>query len=1552
MPSANSHNQSGAADLMCSRGKTDFDEPGIGTGGSVSPRAAEWGEITVAQPKIWEFERVSSMLDGLLQDVEGVSLSDLTNLDPNKQNAAALSFIQSALEVGVQYDQAAAVNNANILKNYQAVESSQLEQLNAYNTYMQTLTSQRDQIARQLAAATNEVNTLQPLQSAGTITPAQTEQLAAATSRQQALQSSLTSVNSLISGAGAPPTLTAPPTVTGTSVQAPASGSSMSSSLSGFADVLKSLPSGLTNNLNTALQSPSYPATKQLDNFITLLYERLAREISVLQDDLTRDPENVPFLLQFDVGLYPSGKAKDHDARVEFNLNCPGCRVYSLYPGQSSYNLANYAGTSKRVTFWGNFLTLIGFGASASYRRQQDTLQGSLVQSVYTAGFQDSLKQESTKQDGSKTDESIQRFGWYYGSAPFEKLVSPGIHTTFAIVTVPRKLIDSTRDFFGNADACLDFSVHGAWASHDDPLAQHSSHSPLGELGKGVGSFAYYRTRTPLRNSDSDGTDKLDDFDRTTGFNKTVVNRKTEVNLPVGPPEYTLVTKREKQKLHIVSIEYDTVYEEPVSPAAGTTSPAPPPAAVTPSVAPSSSSVSPLLALDQLPCPKGECAAVLLKLDRPIDPNLVITVRGKPMKRVRDWRGRATSILPAAQSYSDQPAVAAAAIAAAPAGSAAAAAARQPAPGPSLLESDQFTPNSWFPLNSHEILLAVSRAIATDYEFPVIQVSGSSSTVVIPHEIQQNVTELIINGFRIQPQTRYQLRQDIAKNYSQAEEPQAPREANTDAPLTSGPYPFSTYLPLFLPDPPAHSVYAQIGETSEDILVGFLPDPQVNQNGGSASYPEWKEGQAQVVLEDRQLDFAWSLDCTVQGDELACHLPRTAILDAYRTYGEVCGESRCPGLDARYGALWETAVAQATRIATAKLTAPAATPATQSVEVTQPDLVAQGKRLALSWFSDTKRFKDDAKSLFVPTLEVWVFQNDPEGKYTFYSPEPAPIHFFPLSENYWDNPGFQPWYFKSADRDEVTVEGCNYYPGSDADLGLPSITVLGSFAKDDLPIRAAHATTSGSRTVTLARTDACQDFEVTTSGLTESELVFRLDRPDLKDHPDVLPILALSTSRLRPEFGHAHVDAIPSPAPPSRITKWIVDIPAHRVTAGDFLDLPDELRDSSKNGSDNSSNDCSNSGPSDSPSDSTKNASTNGANNSPKKPTENIEFTCQWRQGNVTLLDDSHWEAAKNADAVTLHLEISLAALPKLPRAIDLLRTTTVTTDKVAAKPADNNPADKNAKDKRAAATDTDKTSGTVKTSYAVGRLPNLRNLILPTKLKVTFISPTQFAIQGPNAGIIDQVGIQGPTALTKPPTVSNGFDYALVTLPTPALPTASVKSLSATSGAAGSTVLINGTGLSSSDVVKFNGNTVAHSCESSTNIGFVVPTGTAAGKPYTVAVTDSNDKPIAKDQTFTVNSTPVPPKGCTDDSQKTTGLAAGTYTIVPLVSLDAKNSLPLDVTDTSGKPLILVVPTPPKTDTTPKTPAGSTTSTVTITKTKTPPTTTPASPPAGASTQ
>jgi hypothetical protein len=1567
---------------------------GFGIAGR-NPQADQWGEITVATPKIWQFERVSALLDGLLRDVEGVSLADLTQLDPSQQNGAALKFVQSALEVGVQYDQAAAVNNSNLLSSYDALHSSQLQQLDQYNTYMQSLANERNRLAAQYSAATGEVNALEALQAAGTITDAQQKQLLDAVSRQTNTQASLAQVNSLISGAGAAPALTAPPTVTGTSVQGPASGSSMSSSLSGFSDVLKSLPQGVQNNLSSSLQSPSYPATKRLDNFITLLYERLAREISVLQDDLMHDPDNEAFLLQFDVGLYPSKKSKDHVARVEFNLDhCPGCKVYSLYPGQSSYNLANYSGASKRNSFWGNVLTLIGLGVSASYRRQTDTLQGSLVQSVYTAGFQNGV----TDNSGGDAQNAKQSFGWYYGAAPFEQLVTPGIRSTFAMITVPRRLIDSKKDPFGKADAQLPFCIDAGWANRNDPLAQDSYFSAVGDAAKILRAPFYYPRRSRLLDPTSQNTPTGD----TPPYDASVLTMRTSVKLPAFQDDYPLIAQREN-KLHVLRMEYNTVYEPPdtaanttlvqttvqsstqiTNPATGQTTGQTATqttgTAVTAVTAPGSvsNSANPTTSLDPLPCPKYKCAAIVIALDRPIDPNLAITVRGRPMMRVRDWRGRATSVLPPAQSGSDL---------APSTNTGGALNTKQLAGTRSLLEIDQFAPNSWFALNSHELLLNVSEDVATDEEFPVIQLADASGAIVIPHDLRRGFTELLINGFRLRPQTDDSILQEIrrqswsdkqsdvtgsngppvapappappaaAASASAAVSHQGavfrdvalsstdPAPANTgsvscesqNAPITFGPYPFSTFLPLFAPDPAARNFFAVMGETGNDLLIGFASARTVERDSGKTVLYNWLETKTQVILEDRDWDFAWSLSCDAQGELLACHLPREEISRVYKNFLEACpNDDKCPGLGPDRESLIQSlarttaeaevrpCIAQAgsstiqpqqnphapehktERIPAdgplheneAKLRSVSAVFNGKSIVNPQqgkPSSAQNAKTTESNKMSDADKLKalfakndlSDFKRAFVSTMQVSVEQADEEGKNVFYSPAPARIGFLPLSNDYWKNASFIPWEFDRADNNRVTIRECNYLPkNSPDDKDNLLVSVLGTrpwkewLAECSAKTRPDDPKACPKMRMVPNRPDwaeladddpaRCSELTVPTAALTNDPLVFEMEfpphpevtstssaspsgngEPKNKEKADVLrTTIAISRPRIGPRFALSEMqirqafEPPPQPASseaakenppkagpltPRDPNVWQITIPVVNSACGDKIDLPKDLIGDPKKGEIGVE---------------WRNGDvpmicTNPLGPEPSEPADRkSDAYKKWQkadqawQAEEANVQKAHvqWPSADKAGRIRLYLEIPRAAISYLPDRVDVLRTT-------------DEPV-----------------------TWAVGRLPNLKRLLLPYHLTIDPLSTTQFTLQGENAGVIDAVVLQGGTGNTTTQLpVAKGLDFALVILP-------AGSGVSTGNGSAGNdTSNINGTGTNSETQI-----TVDATKDSAGHVQMTTKNSSTPAKPAA--------KPGAT------------PSKADDATSPPKALGAGTYAVIPFIRIGTQEPDPQTV--------------------------------------------------------
>jgi IPT/TIG domain-containing protein len=894
--------------------------------------AERWGDISIAQPKIWQYERVNTYLDGLLRDVEGISVSDLTQLDPNAQNAGAIKFIQSALELGVQYNQAIGVSNATAMQTWQAQYQQQQQQITQYNSNLQQLHDQQNTLTQQIVAQSAIVTNLQQLQASGTTLT--TPQANALTNAQQSLanlQTALTSVNSAIASAGAPPALPTAPALQTPTVQGPASGTSMSSTFYGLSDLLGKLPAGIQSELTSALQSPSYPATKRLDSFITLLYERLSREISALQDDTMRDPDTEAFLLQFDVGLYPASRTKNHMARVEFQLNdrqCKGCKIYSIYPGQSSYNVANYTGESRRKSFWGNLSFLIGLGVSGAYSRQEDTLHGSLVQSVYTSGFQDISDQS--------TEGAVQRFGWNYGAAPFEMYVSPGIRSTFAILTVPRKLIEerqqSARGDNPPQAGCFALNVEANWSLRNNPFYNH----------------AHFLE-----------SDASIDSDR-----KSTVRKTLTIRLPgtAGSPKLATTIKREPQKLHVMSFEYNTVYTTPPPSSGGTTASLTPASTTVASPPPSSGAGTATLANG---CRVKQCAEVLIGLDQPIDPNLVVTVNGTVLERVRDWRGRATSILPPAESLSDL--TSSSGLTGGVGSQGSLRSLTRTAPG--LLEADQIGPDTWYALDSHRLLLVISNTTVPDEEFPTIRITDPSKKVIsLPQDLDEGFSELLINGFHLAAREGVQFDQFLRNRYyvkADAAEADAEKKQGLtnaiEALKPGGPYSHDTFVPLFLREPGRKRFWASIGETDAQLLIGFLGDPS---DGGSRY--SWLASRTQVILEDRDLDLAWSLSCYPQGAELVCDLPMPEIQAAYNIASIGCGRSETRNCPAISGSLTDG---------------------------------------------------------FVSTLQAWLEQYDPDGDNAFYSPAPVSLGLFPTGE---DLKGFLPWQAVEIDSEAIKLEGCQY----------------------------------------------------------------------------------------------------------------------------------------------------------------------------------------------------------------------------------------------------------------------------------------------------------------------------------------------------------------------------------------------------------------------------------------------------------------------------------------------------------------------------------------------
>jgi hypothetical protein len=468
----------------------------------------------------------------------------------------------------------------------------------------------------------------------------------------------------------------------------------------------------------------------------------------------------------------------------------------------------------------------------------------------------------------------------------------------------------------------------------------------------------------------------------------------------------------------------------------------------------------------------------------------------------------------------------------------------------------------------------------------------------------------------------------------------------------------------------------------------------------------------------------------------------------------------------------------------------------------------------------------DLQNAFVSTMQLWVEQSDPERMNVFYSPEPARISFLPLSSDHWKDAPFEPWQFESADANSVTLEECNYLPDTsaanifqrDVFVSLLGVRSWSKWLAENEPNEQVPGRPDWAR---LAPGDSprlkCGNIKLPTAALATDPIVLQMEFPphpqaigtNDESTPPLRTTVTISKSRLGPYFRQPEIRSIEKISitdakPPVKSKLWDVVIPVDRSTCADIVELPDGLVRGQT--------------------DLAKHGSRSGA-----AVPDLTKIESQWQSGETELASCSpaasandknraviNWKAADDAARISLHLEIPRAAINDLPDRVSVVRTT-----------SDGVP-------------------------WVVATLPDLRGLLLPSRLTLDSLSATQFTLRGKNAVAIDAVAMQSSTdgsATTLP--AATGVDFALVTLPAQSTATTSPDTSGSGSGSSNSTSI-------TIDTTKDNTDKVVMTQSSSST----PPKAPATG-----------------------NNTPNKPSA-TEKAATTKAFAPGSYAVIPLIQI------------------------------------------------------------------
>ncbi|MBC7933254.1 MAG: hypothetical protein H7Z38_22040, partial [Rubrivivax sp.] len=247
------------------------------TSGLAAPTAAQERKrkpviVSFGQPSIWSLEQAHYLLARMHQENLELRASSLAALDPNETHATRIQILKQLLNVGAEFDQAIGVQNQRIVRNNEFNDSRR-----------EQLTTRRDSLQGESLGLSREISRLEIERARmNTDPPATDEAKAAKDTEVEKKKEELAAVNQQISFHNSEIDKTAPPNGTLTAPTPSASGT-------------PSLPSGLLEKLppdkleklfTDAAKDAKLNATTRLDNHIQMQYEIIAKQLTLLRDEV------------------------------------------------------------------------------------------------------------------------------------------------------------------------------------------------------------------------------------------------------------------------------------------------------------------------------------------------------------------------------------------------------------------------------------------------------------------------------------------------------------------------------------------------------------------------------------------------------------------------------------------------------------------------------------------------------------------------------------------------------------------------------------------------------------------------------------------------------------------------------------------------------------------------------------------------------------------------------------------------------------------------------------------------------------------------------------------------------------------------------------------------------------------------------------------------------------------------------------------------------------------------------------------------------------------
>jgi len=445
----------------------------------VSTRADVKRKVTihVGAPAVWSMGQAHYLLAQIQKRNRALdtNMPKPDELDPNGTNATRIQILRTLLDIGAEYSQKVGTENKAALDNFKDKKKRRDEAREEYKkkkAELDALNKEIGDLNEKLARKQEEYNQKKAAREAprkNPDPPPDTLETPLPDDAENNLKIDIEVLKKRIDAR------TADQTKLKTDVDALKAEADKDVALTGLAEVeppntgaasLPQMSSFISDHIKRTADTmgqPRFAASIALDNFIGMQYEILAKQLTLLRDEV--GPDNRVVFLELPSSIYTAAcDGDDYIAQVQWKvsgyttfetqgqrcveseddknnlargirtLDCPQptsvdhlvdknqVRALDIIPRQSALNVNDVQSTTSQKNFLGVMKLLVGLGVKVNYQRQRELYEQYLQQEVFASGF----------------GKGMNVFGWTFGPLPGTHRIAPGVRTTYAVLSVPR----------------------------------------------------------------------------------------------------------------------------------------------------------------------------------------------------------------------------------------------------------------------------------------------------------------------------------------------------------------------------------------------------------------------------------------------------------------------------------------------------------------------------------------------------------------------------------------------------------------------------------------------------------------------------------------------------------------------------------------------------------------------------------------------------------------------------------------------------------------------------------------------------------------------------------------------------------------------------------------------------------------------------------------------------------------------------------------------------------------------------------------------------------